>query len=60
MTKGQKVTQVTRIVEDARAYYSREEFVTMVNAIWDGLEIAKEAAVEGANTATRVQNDSVS
>ena len=44
MTKEQKVTQVTNIVEEARRFYTQTEFSNMVFAIWQGLEGAKTIA----------------
>jgi hypothetical protein len=47
MTKEQKVTQITNIVEEARRWYTLDEFRVMVLSIWNGLEVAKNAAQEG-------------
>lgn len=52
MTKQQKVEQVTNIVEDARRFYTLQEFSEMFLAIWNGLETAKNAAIEGAPNGT--------
>lgn len=46
MTKDQKVTQVSSIVHDARRFYTKAEFAQMVDRIWDGLDRAKEIALE--------------
>lgn len=46
MTKTQKVENVTRIVEEARRWYTLEEFSNMFLAIWGGMETAKAAAIE--------------
>lgn len=47
MTKEQKVIEVTNIVEAARRFYTLDEFRSMFLAIWNGLETAKNAAVDG-------------
>lgn len=46
MTKQQKVDQVTAIVQEAKRHYTFQEFADMFLAIWNGLETAKNAAVE--------------
>lgn len=48
MTKTQKVDDVTATVQNARRYYTFEEYATMFQAIWNGLEAAKAAAIEPA------------
>lgn len=47
MTKDQKVTYVQTQVNNARQQqFTREEFVSMFNGIWDGLEVARNAAID--------------
>jgi len=48
MTKDQKVAAVLATVQEAQRFFTREEYVSMFNAIWDGLTIAKTAATDGA------------
>jgi hypothetical protein len=38
MTKDQKTENVLSTVREARRWFQREEFVGMVNFIWDGLD----------------------
>jgi hypothetical protein len=47
VTKEQKVKNVTDIVEEARRFYTQQEFSNMVFAIWQGLDGAKIIAVDG-------------
>lgn len=54
MTKDQKVAQVEGIVQEARKWYTLQEFSDMFLAIWNGLEIAKSKAQEGAPNANQV------
>lgn len=51
MTKQQKVDDILKTVHDAKRWYTREEFVGMVNQIWDALVGAEATAVDGAPTA---------
>ncbi len=46
MTKDQKVENISNIVEEARRWYTKAEFAQMIDRIWDGLDRAKEIAVE--------------
>lgn len=46
MTKRQKTEQVLAIVTDARHWYTKEEFLKMVKEVWNGLDLAQDAAVE--------------
>jgi hypothetical protein len=46
MTKEQKVTEVTDLVQDLRKRYTFQEFADMVVAVWNALEVAAAAAQE--------------
>lgn len=46
MTKEQKVTEVTDLVQELRTRYTFQEFADMVVAIWNALETAKTKAVD--------------
>lgn len=48
MTKDQKTTQVTDMVQDLRRFYTMTEFVDMVKEVWKGMDQAKLIAQEGA------------
>lgn len=53
MTKDQKVKQVTDQVEEARRFYSQDEYVNMIRSIWQGFDaakaIAQDSGVRNAN-----------
>lgn len=56
MTKDQKVVQITNLVEEARRFYTQDEYVNMIRSVWQGLDAAKTIAQEIVGA----RNDSVS
>ena len=46
MTKEQKVTEITDLVQDLRKRYAFQEFADMVVGIWQALDTAATKAVE--------------
>lgn len=46
MTKDQKVAAVQAQVNEARRFFDRAEYVAMFNGIWDGLDVATNAAID--------------
>lgn len=49
MTPEQKTQKVLDIVSDLRKEFDREEFVAMVNYIWDGLTGAQDTATKATD-----------
>lgn len=48
MTPEQKVENTIATVREARRWYKREEFVSMVNIVWDAVELSEKTAVEAS------------
>jgi hypothetical protein len=46
MTKEQKVTEVTDLIQEMRKRYTFQEFADMAVAIWQALDLAATKAVE--------------
>ena len=46
MTKDQKVTEITDLVQEMRKRYTFQEFADMVIAIWNALDTATTKAQE--------------
>lgn len=47
MTKQQKVDYINVLVLEMRKHFTWPELAAMFKAVWDGLEAAKTAAIDG-------------
>lgn len=52
MTKKQKTDYVLAAVQEARVWFTQDEFTKMVKQIWDGLDNAQTLAVENTSPVT--------